>query len=180
MVTYTSVYEILQDYYTDKLNEFDSNLLNCYIHDNFNDQEFDDHYLDIRYKNGCTCNIENCNCNDNIKYNDIEFLHNKEVIFPKNYFTIKYFNDIFPKHHFRGKCFFYLPENCFTITKEIFDTKNTADSYQIYRNITYYFINKKLILVKDELYSKTLGQLFYNYHTPCSMIFEDYCVQISA
>lgn len=101
MYSYSSTNEFMECYNDNKLSEFNKRLYEDYVECNFNDLDFNNEFIDIKYKDGCNCNIktdDNYNfkcCDDDINYYDDKFMHNKYTMFPKmqnvNNIMMKYF-----------------------------------------------------------------------------------------
>ena len=166
--------DILTLYCDEKLSTFNMNLINNFFESNCNAGDFNEYDINIKYKDYCSCkkNIdEDCPCVDNIGYVDDEFMHDKIPFFPKNYFVQQYIDKIFPKRNYKTKIFYYIPKN----TKIYFSQyiNNEKDAVNIYRNISYYFINNELILIKDTLYG-WFGKIFEHQHTKLSKSYNGY------
>lgn len=158
---YSSTDEFIDCYIDDKLNNFNTKLMDEYIDNNFNCKYFDDINIDLKYAECCPCiNNENCQCTN---YWDDYFMRNKIPMFPKNNYFQKYYEDKLPKRIYRDKIFYYLPEGCKIIHIKCID-ETIINSYDISRMITYYFINNSLALIRDEM-NGWFGPMFKHYHT---------------
>jgi len=64
-----------------------------------------------------------------------------------------------------------------TVSTELFEVnyidKTIVGTFDIKRNISYYYIDDQLVLVNDMM-SGWFGTMFKNYHTPKSIHFNDY------
>jgi hypothetical protein len=156
---YSSTSEFIDFYIDDKLNNFNTKLMDEYIDNNFNCKYYDDENIDLKYAECCLC-TEDCQCTN---YWDDYFMRNKILMFPKNNYFQKYYEDTFPKRIFHDKIFYYLPNDCKTIAIKYVD-ENIIDTYDISRTITYYFINNSIALIQDRM-DGWFGQMFKHYHT---------------
>jgi hypothetical protein len=178
MYSYSSANEFMECYNDNKLSEFNKRLYEDYVECNFNDLDFNNEFIDIKYKDGCNCNIKTDDnydfkcCDDDINYYDDKFMHNKIPMFPKNAKCQQYYDEIFPKRIFDNKIFYYLPKDCkYVFTRYIDET--ITDTFDIQRAISYYYINDKVVLIKDAM-SGWFGYMFNNYHMPESNFFLKY------
>lgn len=167
--------EFFMCYVDDKLSEYNKKLMDEYIRYNHYDKHFCNEGIDIKYADGCFCyldEIENCQCEDDIHYQDDDFMKNKIPMFPKNEFFQKYYEDIFPKRSFSNKIFYYLPNGCKRILIQYID-KTITDTYDISRIIIYYFINNSIVLIEDKL-EGWFGKIFKHFHISSSEKINDY------
>lgn len=170
--------EIMKSYPLEKLSKFDEDLIIDYINCNFDDDTFLDNHVDILYKDGCYCNEydENdykiCKCENDISYYDDDFMLDKIPKFPKNMKFQQYYDTIFPKRQYKNKIFYYLPSYSKYVFTSYFD-KTVIETVNIIRNISYFFINEKLVLVEDYI-GGWFGEMFKHYHIPSSENFKIY------
>ena len=110
MYSYIGPYEFIEYYNDNKLSEFNKKLYEDYINFNSNDLDFIFKYnsndlesIDIKYKDGCNCNIKTDDnydfkcCADDVCYYDDNFMHNKLPLFPINVKFQQYYDNIFLK-----------------------------------------------------------------------------------
>jgi hypothetical protein len=169
---YSSAHEFISYYLDNKLNKYNTKLMNDYVEYNFSDKHFYEENVDIKYVDGCFCyldDIENCECEDKVYYYYDDFMLNKIPMFPKNTYFQKYYENIFPKRIFDTKIFYYLPNDCKKISIRYID-ETTND---ISRTITYYFINNSIALIRDQL-DGWFGNIYNHYHTLESEKINDY------
>lgn len=177
---YSSTIEFLDCYIDRKLNEFNTALFDQYIDCNFHCKYYHDDSIDIHYVSDCFCfppTNENslewiCECEHNVNYYDDLFLRNKILMFPKNKYFQKYYENVFLERIYLNKTFYFLPNGCKRITIKYIDP-TIIDSYDISRIITYYQINNSIILIEDQM-SGWFGLMFKHYHSPNSEQFPHY------
>lgn len=160
---YSSTSEFIDCYIDNKLNKYNTKLMDDYIDYNFNCKYYYDENIDIKYVDGCFCFTENCECGDDVHYWYDYFMRDKIPMFPKNNFFQKYYENVFPKKIFFNKIFYYLPNDCKKINIRYVD-KSIINTYDISRTITYYFINNLIILIQDQM-DGWFGSIFKHYHT---------------
>lgn len=177
---YSSANEFIDCYIDGKLNKFNTLLFDDYIDLNFGDEGlFDYNNIDIQYKDGCDCSeydeddYKICKCGNDVHYYDDKFMWSKIPMFPKNIELQHYYDTIFPKRIFENKVFYFLPSGCKRIWTTYID-KTIVDTFDVKRNITYTFINDKLVLVKDCM-DGWFGKIVENYHTQYSTHFLNIC-----
>ena len=172
---YSSAPEFISCYLDNKLNEYNTKLMNDYVEFNFDDKHFYKENVDIKYVDGCFCyldDIEDCGCEDEVYYYYDDFMLNKIPMFPKNEYFQRYYENIFPKRIFDTKIFYYLPNGCKRISIKYID-ETITETYDISRTITYYFINNSIALIQDQL-EGWFGCIYKHYHTPESEKINNY------
>ena len=178
MYSYIGPYEFIEYYNDNKLSEFNKKLYEDYIKYNSNDLDSNDTFIDIKYKDGCNCNIKTDDnydfkcCDDDIIYSDDNFMHNKLPMFPINAKFQQYYDKIFPKRIFNTKIFYYLPNDCKYVFTKYIDGSIT-DTFDIQRTISYYYIDNKIVLIRDAM-EGWFGKMFENYHTQESIFLSKY------
>lgn len=172
---YSSKYEFIDCYLCDKLNKYNTKLIDDYAELNLYDKHFYEETIDIKYVDGCFCYLDgiyDCECENDVHYYYDDFMKNKISMFPKNNFFQECYENIFLKRFFDNKIFYYLPNGCKRISIRYID-KTIINTYDISRTIIYYFINNSIALIQDQI-DGWFGNVFIHYHTHDSVKIKDY------